>query len=195
MGLTPSAIARLVLSLRSRLPKLLPGLSGEEQSAILDTIAIYTFEVYARSREQVIQQQKDDLMELSTPIIILWEGILAVPLIGTLDSRRTQDVMERLLTAIVNTKAKVVILDITGVPTVDTLVANYIMKTAAASRLLGAQLIITGISPAVAQTVVHLGVDLSGMITRAVMADGVELAFDILGKLVVTAGQASYKDR
>lgn len=126
-------------------------------------------------------------MELSTPVIKIWDGILAVPLIGTLDSKRTQLVMEKLLETIVNTSSKVAIVDITGVGTVDTLVANHLIKTAAATKLIGAEIIITGISPVIAQTVVHLGVDLSGIITRAIMEDGIKLAMEMCSYKVVKA--------
>lgn len=164
------------------------GLSPTETAMqlLLDKAGLYTFEVYSKSRDLIVHQQRQDLLALSTPVIKLMDSILVVPLIGTIDSKRTQQVMEKLLNTIVDNSAKVAILDITGVPTVDTLVANYIIKTATAVRLLGADLIITGISPVVAQTIVHIGVDLSGVITKAIMADGVALALEMLNRKVIS---------
>jgi rsbT co-antagonist protein RsbR len=124
----------------------------------LDKLALYTAELYLKSREEVIMRQQQELLELSTPVVELWEGILALPLIGTLDSARTQVVMESLLQRIVETGAGIAIIDITGVPTVDTLVAQHLLKTVAAARLMGADCIISGIRPQIAQTIVHLGV-------------------------------------
>jgi len=187
-GLTPSETATYVFSLRPYLSSICDNQLEIEMQALLDQAGLYTFEVYSRSRDAIIYQQRQDLLELSTPVIKLMDSILVVPLIGTIDSRRTQQVMEKLLNTIVSNGAKVAILDITGVPTVDTLVANHIIKTATAVRLLGADLIITGISPVVAQTIVHLGVDLSGVgvVTKAIIADGVALALEILNRKVVS---------
>lgn len=154
-------------------------------SETLDKMGLFTFDLYVREREEVIIRQQEDMIELSTPVIRVWESILAIPLIGTLDSKRTQLIMEKLLEMIVSTSSKVAIIDITGIPTVDTLVANHLLKTANATRLLGAEMIITGISPAIAQTMVHLGVDLTGITTRALMADGIRLAMDLSGYKVV----------
>ncbi len=154
-------------------------------SEILDKMGLFTFDLFVKEREEVIIRQQEDMIEISTPVIRIWEGILAVPLIGTLDSKRTQLIMEKLLDMIVSTSSKVAIIDITGIPTVDTLVANHLLKTANATRLLGAELIITGISPVIAQTMVHLGIDLSGITTRAVMADGIRLAMEIADFKVV----------
>ncbi|HET7456777.1 MAG TPA: STAS domain-containing protein, partial [Gemmatimonadaceae bacterium] len=127
---------------------------------LLDALGLYTTEVFQRGREEVIQRQQQDMLELSTPVVTLWEGVLALPMIGTLDSARTQVVMETLLQRIVDTGADVAILDITGVPTVDTLTAQHLLKTVTAARLMGAECIISGIRPQIAQTIVHLGVDL-----------------------------------
>ncbi|WHH61370.1 STAS domain-containing protein [Petroclostridium sp. X23] len=154
-------------------------------SEVLDKMGLFTFDLYVKEREEIILRQQQDMLELSTPVIQVWEGILAIPLIGTLDSKRTQMIMEKLLEMIVSTSSKVAIIDITGIPTVDTLVANHLLKTASATRLLGAELIITGISPVIAQTMIHLGVDLSGITTRAVMADGIKLAMELAGFKVV----------
>ncbi len=150
-------------------------------SEILDRMGLYTFDMYVREREKIIIRQQQDMVELSAPIIQVWERILAIPLIGTLDSKRIQMIMEKLLEMIVSTSSKVAIVDITRIPTVDTLVANHLLKTASATKLLGAELIITGISPVIAQTMVHLGVDLSCITTRAVMADGIKLAMEMAG--------------
>jgi len=145
-------------------------------SSLLDRLGLYTTEAYQRSREEVIHRQQQELMELSTPVVKLWEGILAVPLIGTLDSARTQVVMESLLQRIVETEASIAIIDITGVPTVDTLVAQHLLRTVAAARLMGADCIISGIRPQIAQTIVHLGVELHGAATKATLADAILMA-------------------
>jgi rsbT co-antagonist protein RsbR len=146
---------------------------------LLDALGLYTTEVFQRSREATIARQREELLELSTPVVELWEGILALPLVGTLDSARTQVVMESLLQRIVETGAAVAIIDITGVPTVDTLVAQHLMKTVAAARLMGTDCIISGIRPQIALTVVHLGVDLSGITTRASLSDAFVVALRI----------------
>jgi rsbT co-antagonist protein RsbR len=147
----------------------------------LDKLGLFTTEIYQQSREEVISRQQQELMELSTPVVRLWEGVLAVPLIGTLDSARTQVVMENLLQRIMETGAPITIIDITGVPIVDTLVAQHLLKTVAAARLMGADCIISGIRPQIAQTIVHLGVDLSDVITKATLADAFILALKRLG--------------
>ncbi len=155
-------------------------------SMILDRLGLYTTECYQRGREQVINRQQQEMLELSTPVVELWHGILALPLIGTLDSARTQIVMESLLQKIVDTGAGIAIIDITGVPTVDTLVAQHLLKTVAAARLMGAECIISGIRPQIAQTIVHLGVDLADVITKATLADAFTIALQRLS-LVVAA--------
>lgn len=147
-----------------------------EMTNLLDQLGLWTMEVYQKAREETIQRQQEELLELSTPVVKLWDGILALPMIGTLDSARTQIVMESLLQQIVETGAQVVILDITGVPTVDTLVAQYLLKTVAAARLMGTDCIISGIRPQIAQTIVHLGVDLSAVTTKATLADAFAIA-------------------
>ena len=138
---------------------------------MIDRLGLYTTEVYQKSREEVIQRQQQEMLELSTPVVKLWDGILALPMIGTLDSARTQVVMETLLQRIVETGAEIAIIDITGVPTVDTLVAQHLLKTVTAARLMGADCIISGIRPQIAQTIVHLGVDLGDVVTKATLAD------------------------
>ena len=152
-----------------------------EAGQLIDKLGLFTTEAFQKSREQVIARQQRELMELSTPVVELWDGILALPLIGTLDSGRTQVVMESLLEKIVETGAAIAIIDITGVPTVDTLVAQHLMKTVAAARLMGADCIISGIRPQIAQTIVHLGVDLSAVTTKASLADAFALALKKTG--------------
>jgi rsbT co-antagonist protein RsbR len=145
-------------------------------STVLDKLGLVTVEAYQRGREQVIERQQQELLDLSTPVIKLWDGIVAVPLIGTLDSERTQIVMENLLESIVHNEATVAIIDITGVPTVDTLVAQHLLKTVAAARMMGAECIISGIRPQIAQTIVHLGVDLGNVTTKSTLADALRIA-------------------
>ncbi|MEY2616505.1 MAG: rsbT co-antagonist protein RsbR, partial [Verrucomicrobiota bacterium] len=143
---------------------------------LLDKLGLYTTEVYQQSREQLIRRQQEEMLELSTPVVQLWEGIVALPLIGTLDSARTSVVMETLLQTIVDTRSELAIIDITGVPTVDTLVAQHLLKTVAAARLMGADCIISGIRPQIAQTMVHLQIDLSAVTTKATMAEALRFA-------------------
>ena len=143
---------------------------------LIDKLGLFTAETFMKSREEIIARQQRDMLELSTPVVKLWEGILALPLIGTLDSARTQVVMETLLQRVVDTGSVVAIIDITGVPTVDTLVAQHLLKTVAAARLMGADCIISGIRPQIAQTIVHLGVDLSEVTTKATLADAFLIA-------------------
>ena len=185
-GFSPSEIAGFVLSfkrplfdaLRREMGQDVDLLFGELDAAtrLLDNLALFTTEVYQAAREEVIARQQQDMVELSTPVVKLWDGILALPVIGTLDSARTQVVMESLLERIVETGADIAILDITGVSTVDTLVAQHLLKTVAAARLMGADCIISGIRPQIAQTIVHLGVDLTDVITKATMADAFKVA-------------------
>ena len=158
-------------------------------SALLDKLGLYTTEVFQKSREAIILRQQEEMLELSTPVVKLWDGILALPMIGTLDSARTQVVMESLLQRIMETGAEVAIIDITGVPTVDTLVAQHLIKTITAARLMGADCIISGIRPQIAATIVHLGVDLSAVITKATLADAFAVALTRVG-LVVRPGSA-----
>jgi len=147
-----------------------------DATVLLDELGLYTVKAYQKTREDVINRQQQELLELSTPVVKLWDGILALPMIGTLDSARTQIVMESLLQKIVETESQIAIIDITGVPTVDTLVAQHLLKTVAALRLMGADCIISGVRPQIAQTIVHLGVDLQGVTTKANLADALALA-------------------
>ena len=156
-------------------------------SALLDKLGLYTAESYQKNRDEIILRQKEEMLELSTPVVTLFDGILALPLIGTLDSARTQIVMENLLQRIVETGSSIAILDITGVPTVDTLVAQHLLKTVAAARLMGADCIISGIRPQIAQTIVHLGVDLNAVTTKATLADALNTAMRRRGLMVVKA--------
>ena len=168
-----------------------------EATVLLDALGLYTTELYQQAREQVIARQQEELIELSTPVVQLWDGILALPLIGTLDSERTQVVMENLLERLVATGSSIAVIDITGVPTVDTLVAQHLLKTVAAAQLMGADCIISGIRPQIAQTIVHLGIDLSTVATKASLADAFGLALKrsglVVGKAVAAtaAGKAA----
>jgi rsbT co-antagonist protein RsbR len=197
-GFSPSEIAMFVFSLKETLFEgLQDQLPGDPKAAaqiiletnqLLDKLGLFTTEVFQRRREQVIIRQQQDLMELSTPVVTLWEGVLALPVIGTLDSARTQIVMENLLQRIVETGAAIAIIDITGVPTVDTLTAQHLLKTVAAARLMGADCIISGIRPQIAQTIVHLGVDLGTVVTKATLADAFAIALRRLGLGVTKLG-------
>lgn len=159
-----------------------------EISELLDAFGLHTIRTFQKSREAVIKRQQEELLELSTPVVKLWDGVLALPMIGTLDSQRTQVVMESLLQRIVDTGSEIAIIDITGVPTVDTLVAQHLLKTVTAIRLMGADCIISGVRPQIAQTIVHLGLDLQGVVTKANLADALKLALTRLGvNLVKTA--------
>jgi rsbT co-antagonist protein RsbR len=150
-------------------------------SQLLDELGLYTTEIYQKSRDSVIARQQKEMLELSTPVVKLFDKVLALPLIGTLDSARTQTVMESLLKEIVDTGSEIAILDITGVPTVDTVVAQHLIKTVTAARLMGAECIISGIRPQIAQTIVHLGISLTDVITKATLADAIEVALDKVG--------------
>jgi rsbT co-antagonist protein RsbR len=157
---------------------------------LLDRMGLLTMKAFQKSREEVINRQQEELLELSTPVVKLWDGVLAVPMIGTLDSARTQLVMESLLQRIVELGAEIAIIDITGVPTVDTLVAQHLLKTVTAIRLMGADCIISGVRPQIAQTIVHLGVDLQGVTTKANLADALSLALKRSGYVVSKNGKA-----
>jgi rsbT co-antagonist protein RsbR len=157
-------------------------------SELLDALGMHTIRTFQKSREEVIARQQEELLELSTPVVKLWDGVLALPMIGTLDSQRTQVVMESLLQRIVETGAEIAIIDITGVPTVDTLVAQHLLKTVTAIRLMGADAIISGVRPQIAQTIVHLGLDLQGIVTKANLADALALALKRSGFAVSKAG-------
>jgi len=156
-------------------------------SELLDAMGLHTVATYQRSREAVIKRQQEELLELSTPVVKLWDGVLALPMIGTLDSQRTQVVMESLLQRIADTGSEIAIIDITGVPTVDTLVAQHLLKTVTAIRLMGADCIISGVRPQIAQTIVHLGLDLQGIVTKSSLADALALALHRSGLTVSKA--------
>jgi rsbT co-antagonist protein RsbR len=162
------------------------GLANEvwEATELLDALGLHTVATFQRAREELILRQQEEMLELSTPVVKLWEGILALPMIGTLDSARTQVVMESLLQKIVETGSEIAIIDITGVPTVDTLVAQHLLKTVTALRLMGAECIISGIRPQIAQTIVHLGVDLQGVVTKANLADALAVALKRTGHTI-----------
>jgi rsbT co-antagonist protein RsbR len=192
LGFTPSETATFVFSLKHVLfAQLRAEMQGDSLatetwsvSLLLDALGLVTMEAYQKTRDEVIARQQEELLELSTPVVQLWDGILALPLIGTLDSGRTQVVMENLLQRIVDTGASIAIIDITGVPTVDTLVAQHLLKTVAAARLMGADCIISGIRPQIAQTIVHLGVELGSVTTKATLADALRVALERTGLMV-----------
>jgi rsbT co-antagonist protein RsbR len=200
-GFTPGETATFVFSfkqplfdrLRQEYGKDADGLATDIWNATdaLDNLGLLTIEYYQKNREGVIVRQQRELMELSTPVVRLWDGVLALPLIGTLDSERTQVVMENLLQKIVETGSAIAIIDITGVPIVDTLVAQHLLKTVAAARLMGADCIISGIRPQIAQTIVHLGVDLKDVITKATLSDALSIAFQRTGYIVRKHGSGS----
>ena len=190
-GFTPTETATFVLSVKKPLFNLLRDHAGNDANAVaselwsttelIDSLGLYTSEMYLKSREELIRRQQEEMLELSTPVVKLWDGILALPIIGTLDSARTQVVMETLLESIVKTNSRVAIIDITGVPTVDTVVAQHLLKTVTAARLMGADCIISGVRPQIAQTIVHLGINLLDVTTKATLADAFALALDRAG--------------
>lgn len=200
-GFSPTEIATFVLSLkqplfariRTELAKDSAALADATWAAtiLLDKLGLLTMEAYQKNRESVIQRQQEELLELSTPVVRLWDNVVAVPLIGTLDSARTQVVIENLLQEIVDLGASIAIIDITGVPTVDTLVAQHLLKAVAAARLMGADCIISGIRPQIAQTIVHLGVDLGDVVTKATLADAFALALKRNGLTVTKVAAPS----
>ena len=200
-GFSPSETATFVFSLKqpffTRLRQELGADAGAladelwTSTVLLDKLGLYTTEVFLKSREDVIRRQQAEMLELSTPVVKLWDGVLAVPLIGTLDSVRTQVVMENLLQSIVDTGSSIAIVDITGVPTVDTQVAQHLFKTVSAARLMGAQCIISGIRPQIAQAMVHLGVEFGDVVTKATLADALAHAFRQLGCSVTTQAPRS----
>jgi rsbT co-antagonist protein RsbR len=200
-GFTPTQTAGFVMALKqplfARLGRELAhdsaGLGEETWTAtmVLDQLGLYTTDVFLKTREETIARQQAEMLELSTPVVKLWEGILALPMIGTLDSARTQVVMETLLQRIIEIGADVAIIDITGVPTVDTLVAQHLLKTVTAARLMGAECIISGIRPQIAQTIVHLGVELGDVITKATLADAFAVALQRRGLAVGRAASRS----
>jgi rsbT co-antagonist protein RsbR len=188
-GFSPRETGNYMISLKRALQQSLQSELKDQETlfvqsqkiiALMDSFTLSTFETFIKSREEVILRQADEMAELSTPVIRVWDGIVALPIIGTLDSSRTQVVMESLLQTIVETGSTIAILDISGVPTVDSLVAQHLIKTVSATRLMGAECIISGIRPEIAQTVVHLGIDLNNIITKATLASALKHAFKIL---------------
>jgi rsbT co-antagonist protein RsbR len=184
-GATPSETARFVFSfkaplfaeIRAKVPDAVEQLDAfAEVTALIDNLGLFVTEAHQKAREGVILRQQEEMLELSTPVVKLWDGVLALPIIGTLDSSRTQTIMESLLERIVETGSEIAIIDITGVPTVDTLTAQHLLKTVTAARLMGAECIISGIRPQIAQTIVHLGVELGDVITKASLADAFRIA-------------------
>lgn len=195
-GFSPSETATFVFSLKQPLFNLLRKESKSEQgladelwrvSSLLDKLGLFTTEAYQKTREELITRQQQEMLELSTPVVTLWKGILALPVIGTLDSTRTQTMMEALLQRIVETESDVAILDITGVPTVDTLTAQHLIKTVTATRLMGADCIISGVRPQIAQTIVHLGVNLGNITTKSTLAAAFQLALQRLGATITVS--------
>ncbi|MFJ5643839.1 STAS domain-containing protein [Streptomyces sp. NPDC093223] len=191
-GFSPSETAVGVFALKQVLEPLLADGSTEEIQAylrlgrILDGLGLFTIETYTQTREELITAQAEQLLELSTPVVRLWDGVIAVPLVGTLDSARTQVVMEKLLQALVDTGSEQAIIDITGVPAVDTQVAQHLLKTIVAARLMGAECTVSGISPQIAQTIVALGIEFDGIVTKASLADALKLALRRSGVDMVT---------
>ena len=199
-GFTPVEVATFVLSLKQPLfVTIREKLDGSQDklfdtvwaaTELLDRLALVTTESYMAAREELILRQQQELLELSTPVVKLWDGILALPIIGTLDSARTQVVMENLLQTVVATNSKYAIIDITGVPTVDTLVAQHLLKTITAARLMGAECIISGVRPQIAQTIVHLGINLEDVVTKAKLSDAFAVALQRSGRSVVRNSSA-----
>jgi len=187
-GFTPTETAMFVLSFKRPIFRQIRQIHKSDvdnivsetwtATELIDAMGVYTMEIYQKSREEVIRRQQEELLELSTPVVKLWDGILALPIIGTLDSARTQVVMESLLQAIVQTNSRVAIIDITGVPTVDTIVAQHLLKTVTAARLMGAECIISGVRPQIAQTIVHLGINLLDVTTKATLSAAFQVALD-----------------
>jgi len=199
-GFSPADVASFVLSLKkplfSAIRRELASSPDKQFEAVwtttelLDRLALVTSDIFMATREELISRQQQELLELSTPVVKLWDGILALPIIGTLDSARTQVVMESLLQTVVATNSKYAIIDITGVPTVDTLVAQHLLKTITAARLMGAECIISGVRPQIAQTIVHLGINLEDVITKPKLSDAFALALQRSGRKIVRDGQA-----
>jgi rsbT co-antagonist protein RsbR len=199
-GFSPSETATFVFSLKRPLFDRIQKNFGDDPqtlakelwtvTTLLDSLGLLTIEAYSKTREGVIARQQEEMLELSTPVVKLWDGVLALPLIGTLDSARTQVVMENLLQSIVQTNSKIAIIDITGVPTVDTVVAQHLLKTVTAARLMGADCIISGVRPQIAQTIVHLGINLLDITTKANLADAFTTALRRLGASVVKPQEA-----
>jgi rsbT co-antagonist protein RsbR len=204
-GFTPRETATFVFSVKQPLFKAIRETLGNDASTmadqiwqaseLIDGLGLYTTDAYLKAREETIRRQQEEMLELSTPVVKLWEGILALPLIGTLDSARTQVVMESLLEAIVQSNSRVAIIDITGVPTVDTVVAQHLLKTVTAARLMGADCIISGVRPQIAQTIVHLGINLLDVTTKATLSDAFAIALQRSGFTFVRLKKEANSDR
>jgi len=202
-GFNSSETATFVFSLKQPVFKRLRSELGKDPDALfaevwnastlIDKLGLVTTDAFLKAKEQLISKQAEEMLELSTPVVKLWQGIVAIPLIGTLDSNRTQIVMESLLSTIVATNSKIAIIDITGVPAVDTLVAQHLLKTITAAKLMGAECILSGIRPQIAQTIVHLGINLTDVITKASLADALALALQKTGRTVVKTDRANQK--
>ena len=200
-GFSPRETGSYIFSLKDALLKILQQEIKDPQELydqslkvirLIDNFGILTFETFIKGREEVILRQTDEISEISTPVIRVWDGILALPIIGTLDSARTQVVMENLLQEIVETGSSIAILDISGVPAVDSLVAQHLIKTVSATRLMGAECIISGVRPEIAQTVVHLGIDLSQIITKSSLASALNTAFTMLQLQVIKKNKQNH---
>lgn len=202
-GFSSSETATFVFSLKQPIFKRLRTELGKDADALfseiwnantlIDKLGLLTTEAFIKAKEQLITKQAEEMLELSTPVVKLWQGIVAIPLIGTLDSNRTQIVMESLLSTIVATNSKIAVIDITGVPAVDTLVAQHLLKTITAAKLMGAECILSGIRPQIAQTIVHLGINLTDVITKASLADALALALQKTGRAVVKIDRLNQK--
>jgi rsbT co-antagonist protein RsbR len=200
-GFSPRETSAYILSLKEILSNALVEQFSSDPSSlyqeiiavnkIMDSLSIVAMETYIKGREEVIMRQTNEMSEISTPVIRVWEGILALPIIGTLDSARTQVVMEALLEEIVATGSRIAILDISGVPTVDSLVAQHLIKTVSAARLMGAECIISGIRAEIAQTIVHLGIDLTNIYTKASLASALKMSFSMLNIQVTRGAQGT----
>ena len=193
LGFSPRETALFVFSFKQPVYNAIQGATADpaqqlellwQSSTLLDDLGLLVTEAHQKARESVIQRQQQEMLELSTPVVKLWDGVVALPIIGTLDSSRTQIIMESLLERIVETGSEIAIIDITGVPTVDTLTAQHLLKTVTAARLMGAECIISGIRPQIAQTIVHLGVELGDVITKASLADAFKIALARTGHAI-----------
>lgn len=197
-GFSPRETGNYVFSLKDALVNILQQeikdpqelyVQSQKIGRLIDSFGVTTFESFIKGREEIILRQTDEISEISTPVIRVWDGILALPIIGTLDSARTQIVMESLLQEIVESGSSIAILDISGVPAVDSLVAQHLIKTVAATRLMGAECIISGIRPEIAQTVVHLGIDLTDVLTKSTLASALKTAFQMMQLQVIKKQQ------
>jgi len=201
-GFEPMETAAAIIMLKDYwLPHLEAGEQADPEARVrdfvtvarlVDTLGLWTFDALVRRRESIISQQAQEIIEVATPVVQVWDGVVAAPLIGSLDSRRTQQFMERLLHRVVETNSPVALVDITGVPTIDTQTAQHLVEAVSAVRLLGAQVVLTGVRPQIAQTLVHLGIDLSDVVTRSSLASGLQVAFRLLNIQVSSANGSAH---